>query len=608
MKKFISFVLAITMLVQPTTIFAIENSSNSEVVMDGGITSSNTDVDYNQTQQISTTSELVTTQTTNVATPRAEPSLNLATPVVTDLGNGSVKVDLNWTVVNGGGRTWNFTGETVTTGVTPEFLPMKSNVRVLNVYPNVANIAEWLNDYGNRISGSSLTTTAIDWETYMLNPSEYILKKNNDGSYYYDVVFFGTWDGNASKYISELGISTLKTYLSSGGSAIIGHDMLRPPSPVTRFEDLKDVFGLSVYSEAWNPYTSRSVKVAKVGSITKYPYNIGDLGDILSIPITHTVNQLPLGTIWMYLQNGYGDIAQNAYLSTYNNTALIQTGHSSGSATEAEKQLLTNLAFMMASSASSTTGGNISTATATDNAKPNSTTISSAIPLDANTVKISYPKPNDNGTTWNFTITGSSMSDSKVITATKSATITSGIAGYSIVVDTNPSTVPDKTIETTNLTYNISRNVYSDYYVHISAVDYFGNVSTPTHYQWKVPNYSLTGKLVDQWNKPIEGVAVTYNGVSTVTNTSGVYTLTTTYQPTTNSITFSKTGYSPLSVNTTLIANTDLGSKTLSKQFFTVSGIVKDVKGNVIKNALIQINGSSITTDQDGKYSIDIYQ
>ena len=82
-------------------------------------------------------------------------------------------------------------------------------------------------------------------------------------------------------------------------------------------------------------------------------FNRGENGkDGLTIPKTHSTNQHVIkGDVWVTLGDTRTteEVAkQNAfYLETYNNTAIIQTGHSDNEATTDEQKMIANTIFFM---------------------------------------------------------------------------------------------------------------------------------------------------------------------------------------------------------------------------------------------------------------------
>ena len=97
--------------------------------------------------------------------------------------------------------------------------------------------------------------------------------------------------------------------------------------------------------------------------------------------ITKTPNDLPKG------------INYNYYLTTWNNTAMIQTGHSNGQSTEDERKVLANTLFHLKQLIKKT---EVLDNSARDIADPNKpANITTAVNTD-NTTNISFRKPEDN--------------------------------------------------------------------------------------------------------------------------------------------------------------------------------------------------------------------
>ena len=81
------------------------------------------------------------------------------------------------------------------------------------------------------------------------------------------------------------------------------------------------------------------------------------------------------------------------YLTTWNNTAMIQTGHSNGQSTEDERKVLANTLFYLKQLTHKT---EILDNSARDIADPNKpANITTAVNVD-NTTNISFRKPEDN--------------------------------------------------------------------------------------------------------------------------------------------------------------------------------------------------------------------
>ena len=87
------------------------------------------------------------------------------------------------------------------------------------------------------------------------------------------------------------------------------------------------------------------------------------------------------------------DMSLKYYLTTWNNTAMIQTGHSNGESTEDERKVLANTLFYLKQLTKKT---EVLDNSARDIADPNKpANITTAVNTD-NTTNISFRKPEDN--------------------------------------------------------------------------------------------------------------------------------------------------------------------------------------------------------------------
>ncbi len=122
------------------------------------------------------------------------------------------------------------------------------------------------------------------------------------------------------------------------------------------------------------------------------------------------------------------------------------------------------------------------------------------------------------------------------------------------------------------------------------------------------PHGTLTGTVTDAGTAaPIAGASVQAGLFSTMTNASGVYSLT--LPVGTYSVTASAFGHLPQTVNGVVIndgVSTTQDFALLAAPSFTVSGHVRTGSGDPIPNATVTINGTPIppaTTDASGFYS-----
>ena len=211
-----------------------------------------------------------------------------------------------------------------------------TNIKVLNVYPNssYANYVQtWMTNFGM----GKITVAPLAIENFNSNPSSYL---GTSGNWNYDVIIYGFADSNSSKDISQSAANITRQFYNEGNGVIFGHDTIG----FTNFTSLSDLVNITMVSATM--VASTEVSIAKEGIFTTYPYKIGNVGTKLTVPATHVSHQFANGDIWLKLENGVSGNG-NFYLTTYKNGAMIQTGHSNGSATSDEQKILANLIFYM---------------------------------------------------------------------------------------------------------------------------------------------------------------------------------------------------------------------------------------------------------------------
>lgn len=220
---------------------------------------------------------------------------------------------------------------------------------------------------------------------------------------------------------------------------------------------------------------------------------------MLNIPMSHTVGQFAMGDVWLeYTSDSYTNNENpvtewsgkagttNFYLTTWNNCAMIQTGHSNGAATEDEQKLLANTLFYLAQ----LTGNNFcDDHKSQDFAAPDSVNISS-VKVDGNSLVVNYSKSDDNGTEYEFYVKAiNEYIGDEIISNTATAINTTGLAGYSYIIDNNQDTEPDNKVDTTDTSISVhlsELDLTIPVYIHIKAVDNAGNSSDTTHYEYTI--------------------------------------------------------------------------------------------------------------------------
>ncbi|OHT05829.1 hypothetical protein TRFO_26335 [Tritrichomonas foetus] len=163
----------------------------------------------------------------------------------------------------------------------------------------------------------------------------------------------------------------MTNYIEAGYGVLFGHDTLgfyfgnqRSYGPLAKYLDMKlGLWSNQTDREAGADYRystgfwSRNVTIMKEGLLTSYPWHIGSVGDKLQVPLTHTCAQISSSDVWFQLTDAEpgrkdeqpgpeltGDY--KFYLTTKNNVAMIQTGHSDCDSTD-ERKIIANTLFYL---------------------------------------------------------------------------------------------------------------------------------------------------------------------------------------------------------------------------------------------------------------------
>ena len=218
----------------------------------------------------------------------------------------------------------------------------------------------------------------------------------------------------------------------------------------------------------------------KTGLFTTYPNYIGTTGTVLTIPTAHNVGQVvTTGTSWLKFYKGNYNNA-NQYLTTYNNCAMIQTGHSSGQATQDEQKILQNLIFYCNQLIFSQYYTN--DYQAQDYAKPNKPTIT----LGPGRVYDVFAK--DNGSTYYYYVesygkNNVDLNDVLDRSPERSHNVTTGVVKYIYTFDNNPNTVVSSQSQQGVMVQVDGKipEIKGYDYIHVAAVDGAGNVGPTEH-------------------------------------------------------------------------------------------------------------------------------
>jgi hypothetical protein len=432
-------------------------------------------------------------------------------------------------------------------------IPVKNRLKVLNIYPPVgenitftnwkgeiftlpkaASLKKWMEEpnpehpkgYGMGL----IDVDAVPIPEFNNSPEKYM--KNPDGTWKYDVIYFGAWDVNGGYDLSTSAENMVETFIQDGRGVLLGHDTIghsvRLPYNATpfhpNFQKLSQYLNIQDIPSQYNgmappqlpdiyqTWGSTKVTISKKGLLTNYPWQIGDIGTILNVPYTHTNFEIANGDIWLRFANiepfrgydingnlnypniGWTDsiislwqqnpaLNMNWYLTTWNNTAMIQTGHSNGAATPDEQKILANTLFYL---------GQVTTETSwLDHSAQDLTP-----PDPVKNIKVSqvqdkivliWGTPKDNGNTYQYYLQAIGNNDHiKRFSPIVEATITTGLKGYSYVIDQNPNTEPTGKVNTTSNSITTTITKEGWYYLHIKSVDNADNASQTTHYRFYV--------------------------------------------------------------------------------------------------------------------------
>ena len=354
----------------------------------------------------------------------------------------------------------------------------------------------------------------------------------------------GTWDSNAHNAFTDNALNIIERYIEKGHGVLSGHDTIGA-NLGTKYgmSKLGDKFNITRgvwWGSQANGYDinyqwfigSDKVKISKKGFLTQFPWNLGPVGTVLNVPYTHTASNGAKGNVWMEFEKPEMDIEKDGnkialnqlpsgsnysyYLTTWNNTAMIQTGHSNGNSTEDERKVLANTLFYLKQL---THKKEILDNSARDIANPNNpTNITTAVNED-NTTNIRFRRPEDNGSTYEYYLKG--LDGAREFTSdTKSATITTGVKKYKYqVVEGTADPAEDgwREVETTgdNENLNIGEVNYTGTpkYIHIKSVDGAGNESEVYTQKLEKPNtqeIEITKEVVNPKNEYKVGDRLTY--------------------------------------------------------------------------------------------------
>lgn len=374
----------------------------------------------------------------------------------------------------------------------------EDKIRVLNVYPYMPYLKDWMT---TTISGSETPAgmgmfeiDSVHHNDFNSDPEKYLL--DEQGRWKYDVIFFGASDWNSHYDLSDKAYEVTRKFTDTGRGVLFGHDTLCADDNHKNYIKFANDIGIKIIPRTGGSIGSTAT-VVKYGTLTNYPW---ELRGTLSIPQCHSYGQYVGGSLegteWMTI-NSYDYIDRetgahaNFYLATNNNFAMIQTGHSTGRATDDERKVLANTLFYLHQTSQVTTAKDSSFY---DLEAPETPEVEYKSATD-NVLELKI-KSNDKGTKYQYYIEALSnvdKDDNSIRSNIMTEEAISGIKGY--VIKISDSDKEDKSIieydsnderivnytpadEDGNLTTYINLSEENEgSYLHIYAVDNEDNVS-----------------------------------------------------------------------------------------------------------------------------------
>ncbi|WP_431818854.1 hypothetical protein [Bacillus pumilus] len=436
-------------------------------------------------------------------------------------------------------------------------IPTKEKVKVLNVYPDARNIPEaglesfknWKGETHKFLKSASvkkwmeepnsenpkgygkglIEVDIVSITDFNKAPMKYLMANNQ---YKYDVIFAGTWDTNARQDLSDAAEKAIEDFIQTGRGFLAGHDTITEYHNLKNFVKLSKFLNVKTYSFTNNIYKANStyiqmpwigsemITIRKKGLLTSYPWDIGEVGNNLKTPYSHTNSQVALGDVWMSYKNwrsdfsdttvgvgpekgdGSGQGTNNVYLTTWNNTAMIQTGHSNGAATPDEQKVLANTLFYLAQVSENTSWNDRK---AQDNEAPDKPQIES-IKLQQDNLDLML-ESKDNAAVYNYYVEATGARSGRYVSKTIAADIESGLKGFAVTVDHIGDTDPGFKVnyKEKNARVSLPNNyLKTGFYLHVRAIDNAGNGSEVEHIRLEPPEIKVKGLQSNQWTQFVD--------------------------------------------------------------------------------------------------------
>lgn len=375
------------------------------------------------------------------------------------------------------------------------------------------------------------------------NPNAYL--KDANGNFKYDVLFFGASDGygsgdNTDDLTADSRLA-VAAFTNTGRGLLLGHDTATRRFDHPQFSLLGDAYVNMIIDKDIPTIGDTRLTVKKKGLLTNYPWAIGDVGMQLNTPMSHSYGQLARGDVWMsYNGNswvpgsgeGKDEISQwngqtgtnNFYLTTWNNTAMIQTGHSTEVATPDEQKILANTLFYLSQLTQATSWDDHS---GQDLAAPSMPTLMAARPSGGK-ISASAAGSTDTGSPYTYDVIATGQNNgTKIKSNSQTVTVTSGLASYGITVDQDINGAP--TASSPKLASGQSTNLTvpsGNFYVHAAAFDGAGNRSSVRTQLIDVtaPTLAASGNPVSEVHASVPLVVTATDGETLASGVSRIKT------------------------------------------------------------------------------------
>ncbi|HFL3653824.1 TPA: immunoglobulin-like domain-containing protein [Clostridioides difficile] len=363
-------------------------------------------------------------------------------------------------------------------------------VKVLNIYPTNSvkdTFKNWINESGQDL----IDVDVVSNSNFNNNPNFYL--KDENGDYKYDVIACGFDNINSSTALPDKSVLAINEAKKNNVGILLGHHYIG--ENIGNFPKYSEEYFMNKYSNT-SEVCSHEVELNKSHEALNYPNKLGDVGDVLEIPKSHSNYSAfpfeddivikfhnPKKHIYPYNCNtnysGYKgvingkSVSQNAYLSIHENTAQIQTGHSGTSITNDEKNMLANTVFYLAQKLNESYLEDINGKDTNEPTAPvhklYNTGVKQGLKFDSE----------DIATKFEYYVEGvSNFGDVAHTSNRETVEIKAGLEGFSYEVSNNP--IPSATLgDTTNSIDGFipAKELSSKSYVHIVAIDKVGNKS-----------------------------------------------------------------------------------------------------------------------------------